>query len=162
MPALGAVDADSRESVARRYNSQTMSQTQQASGSPLPRAGSTRRCPNCIAPAALLKRWPQPDGVWQVSCSRCGHVWQERTGRSFVDTVLESRLRAITAVGLLLVAACVAVFGGYIAWMFWKLFDLGRPGVEALVVLFVAALTFTVGAAYAWRNSIDSDPSLRD
>ena len=94
-----------------------------------------------------MKRWPQPDGVWQVSCSRCGHIWQERTGRSFVDTVLESRLRAITAVGLLMVVACVAVFGGYIAWMFWKLFDRGRPGVEALAVLFVAALTFIVGAA---------------
>ena len=75
---------------------------------------------------------------------------------------MESRLRAITAVGVLLVAACIATFGGYVAWMLWKLFDLGRPGVEALALLFVAALTFTIGAAYAWRNSINGDPSLRD
>ena len=106
-----------------------------------------------------MKRWPQPDGVWQVSCSRCGHAWQERTARSFVDTIMESRLRAITAVGLLLVAACFTTFAGYVAWMLWKLFDLGRPGVEALALLFVAALTFTVGAAHAWRTSIDGDPA---
>ena len=96
--------------------------------------------------------------VWQVSCSRCGHIWQERTTRSFIDAIMESRLRAITAVRLLLVAACFATFAGYVAWMLWKLFDLGRPGPEALAVVFVAALTFTVGAAYAWRNSIDPGP----
>ena len=105
-----------------------------------------------------MKRWPQPNGVWQVSCSQCSHVWQERTSRSFIDTLRESRLRAITAVGLFTVAACVAAFSAYVGWVFWKAFDLGRPGVEALAVLFVAALTFTVGAAYAWRHSIDEDP----
>src|SRR5688572_26676130 len=114
-----------------------MSQAQETRVPRLPRAGSTRRCPACTAPSMQIKRWPQPDGVWQVSCSACGHVWQERTGRSYVDTVLESRLRAITAAGLLLVAAVVVTFFGYVAWMLWKLFDLGRPGVEALALLFV-------------------------
>jgi hypothetical protein len=105
-----------------------------------------------------MKRWPQTTGIWQVSCSTCGHVWQERTARSFIDTIRESQPRAIVAVGLLLVAACFATFAGYVAWMLWKLFDLGRPGTEAIAVLFVAALAFTVGAAYAWRHSIDTGP----
>jgi hypothetical protein len=128
----------------------------------LPKAGSTNRCPNCAASRALMKRWPQTDGIWQVSCSSCGHMWQERTRRSLIDTILESRQRAIAVMALLLVIACVAAFASYIAWLFLRAADIGRPGTEALALVFIAALVFIVGAAYLWRHSINSDPALRE
>ena len=138
-----------------------MSRAQEFDQHTLPKAGTTRRCPNCTAGPALIKRWPQANGIWQVSCSRCGHIWQERTGRSVIDTILESRQRAVAVGALLMVAASVAAFAGYVAWLFLRAADMGRPGTEGLALIFIAALAFIVGAAYVWRHSINSDPSLR-
>lgn len=106
-----------------------------------------------------MKRWPQTTGIWQVTCSRCGQIWQERTRRSVIGTILESRQRAIAVIALMLVIACVAAFASYIAWLFLRAADIGRPGAEALAFLFIAALAFVVGAAYVWRHSIYTGPT---
>jgi hypothetical protein len=61
-----------------------------------------------------------------------------------------------------MVAASAAVFGSYVVWLFVRAVHIGRPGTAELALFFLAALAFVIGAAYAWRHSIDGDPRLRN
>jgi hypothetical protein len=137
-----------------------MSQPHIADASSLPKAGSTRRCPNCGAPSMAMKRWPQTTGIWQVSCSSCNHVWQERTTRSFLDALRESRAKVLFLGACLL--APLPFLLALVAYPLGKFLELGRPGSVALGVLFLLAFAFLVGAAYAWRHSISTGPDTTE
>jgi Zn ribbon nucleic-acid-binding protein len=134
-----------------------MSQTQSADTRSLPKAGSTSRCPNCDAPAMAIKRWPQASGIWQVSCSHCGHIWQERTTRSFRDALRESPQKVVVAIACLLTASSIGFFVLSFAYPLGELADIGRPGASELGLVLAGAFLVMIGLAYAWRHNSDDD-----
>jgi hypothetical protein len=103
-----------------------------------------------------LNRWPRTSGSWQVTCSRCDHIWQERTTRSYRDTLRESPPKILVSIACFLVVAAIVLF--IFAYPIGKLLELGRPGAVALSVLLVLAFVVTVAVAYKWRHSIPAGP----
>jgi len=45
--------------------------------------------------------------MWRAGCSACGHVWNEKSARNFIDAVLDRR--DMVPFGLLVFAAAVCV-----------------------------------------------------
>ncbi len=123
----------------------------------LPKVGSVRRCPNCDAPRALIKQWPRSADAWDVSCSRCGHAWQERSRRSFVDTIRESPEKLVFG------AMCFSVLAGagfvllLVLHLFGAMMSRGAQDVTLLAILFFGALVSLVVIAKRMTPPPDVD-----
>ncbi len=123
----------------------------------LPKVGSVRRCPNCDAPRALIKQWPRSADEWDVSCTRCGHAWQERSRRSFVDTIRESPEKLVFG------AMCFSVLTGagfvllLVLHLFGEMMSRGAQDVSLLAILFFGALVALVVLAKRMTPPRDAD-----
>ena len=123
----------------------------------LPKVGSVKRCPNCDAPRALIKQWPRSGGIWDVTCSRCGRAWQERSRRSFVDTIRESPERLVFGVMCLSVLAGAGFVLLLVLHMFGEMMSRGAQDVTLLAILFFGAFIALVVLAKRMTPPRDID-----
>jgi hypothetical protein len=90
-------------------------------------------CANCGVTHSTSRRW-------QMRCPECHHGWTDRSSRTLVDEVRD-RLNTILTllvfgVGLLLT---VALFGGFVAWVFLEAADTyGWARTSGLLAFFIA------------------------
>jgi DNA-directed RNA polymerase subunit RPC12/RpoP len=76
------------------------------------RRGRQFRCPRCGTSFESMRRF-------QMECPNCGHSWQEKSRRSVVDWLLDSRDQVLGG-GIWLLAA-----GGLVLFIAWVVYAVG-------------------------------------
>lgn len=106
-----------------------------------PLAHRVGQCPRCASRS--IKRWSQSSTVWLASCSRCSHVWQEKSRRGRLNDVLDKLDVVYVGVLAFSLVCLLGMFGLLLVAILDS--DDRRSGPESAPgFLFLIILTLTV------------------